>query len=117
MVLGPHSTSIVVGVWYGPFVGAHALARGQVRTPWVGRGGARTLGSDESGPAPLGSYVMGPMPLGLDEVELVPLGSVKAEPALWASDEAVVMPLNRPSELIVDDHLFPFFGYLNIGTR
>jgi hypothetical protein len=44
-------------------------------------------------------------------------GSGEAEPVPLGSGEAVVTFFNRPSELIIDDHQFPFFGYHNIGTQ
>jgi hypothetical protein len=56
----------------------------------------------------------------------VPEGSSKAGPApkgpgesktpLEGSDEAMVTPFNRLSELVSDDHQFPFFRYPTIGT-
>jgi hypothetical protein len=81
----------------------------------------------ESEPASLGSGESGPMPWGSGEAELVLLGSDNAEPApprsdeadptLRGLDEATTMLLIHPSELIINGHQFPFFGYPNIGIR
>jgi hypothetical protein len=54
---------------------------------------------------------------GSGEAELAPKGSGETEPAPLGSGEAMVMFFNRPDELIVDDHQFPFFGYSNINIR
>jgi hypothetical protein len=54
------------------------------------------------GPALLGES--GATPLGSGKAELMPPGSDEVEPALWGLDEAAVVPLNCPSELIVNGH-------------
>jgi hypothetical protein len=75
------------------------------------------LGSDEAEPMLLGSGEADPMPRGRTRRSLRPSGLGEAELALRGSDGTAVTPLNRPGELIVDDHESPFFGYLNIVTR
>jgi hypothetical protein len=74
-----------------------------------------SLGSGESGPVPWGSGEAELVLLGLDNAEPAPPRSDEADPTLRGLDEAAIMPLIRPSELIIIGHQFPFFGYPNNG--
>jgi hypothetical protein len=89
----------------GPLCWACASAQGRARALGVGRGRAPHLGVEAD-----------PMPRGRTRRSLRPSGLGEAELALRGSDGTAVTPLNRPGEVIVDDHESPFFGYLNIVT-